>query len=101
MTENDFNHRNKLIFFYCYLFLLLFLNNNVLRNNNNYGVYIDDYGIDQRSCFYRHTENSTKSKLNKSGINDAEDGASPESQIPTAIIKIMIYTIPMMKSSIG
>ena len=44
MTENDFNHRNKLIFFH-YLFLLFFLNNNGFRNNNNYGVYIcADYG---------------------------------------------------------
>ena len=44
MTENDFNHRNKLIFFH-YLFLLFFLNNNGFRNNNHYVVYIGDYGM--------------------------------------------------------
>ena len=44
MTENDFNHRNKLIFFSLFFFVV-FLNNNGFRNNNNYGVYIGaDYG---------------------------------------------------------
>ena len=44
MTENDFNHKNKLMFFFS-LFFVLFLNYNGFRNNNNYGVYIGaDYG---------------------------------------------------------
>jgi hypothetical protein len=45
VTENDFNHRNKLIFFFTIYFCCFFLNNNGFRNNNHYVVYIGDYGM--------------------------------------------------------